>query len=226
VTIPEGYSARQISALVASKGLGSADDFLAATRLSYPQEFLAGRDPALGLDGYLFPDTYQFAPKASARDVITVLLNHFGDKVTADLRGRLPAGYSLNQVVVVASIVEREALFDKDRAAVAGVFYNRLAARMPLQADATVLYAKGQVSGGITEDDKKFNSPYNTYLNPGLPPSGISNPGLASITAAIQPLKSDYYYYLTDKDGHAHFSRTYAQHQQCQVNLSVCPTLP
>ena len=226
VTIPEGYTARQVGALMAKKGLFSADEFLAATKLQYPQDFLAGRDPALGLDGYLFPDTYQFGARVTPRDVITTLLNHFGEKVPPDLRAHLPAGYNLNQVVVIASIVEREALFDKDRPAVAGVFYNRLANKMPLQADATVLYAKGQGGTDISEEDKKFNSPYNTYLNAGLPPGGISNPGLASIMAALQPMRSDFYYYLTDKTGHAHFSKTYSQHQQCQVNLSVCPTLP
>ena len=226
VTIPEGYTARQVGALMAKKGLFSADDFLAATRQPYPQDFLVGHDPSLGLDGYLFPDTYDFAPRVTPKEVITVLLNRFGEKLTPDLRTRLPAGYTLNQVVVMASIVEREAFFDKDRAAVAGVFYNRLAARMPLQSDATVAYAKGQAGADITEDDKKLNSPYNTYLNPGLPPGGISNPGMPSIMAALQPQKTGYYYYLTDKVGHAHFSTTYAQHQQCQVNLSVCPTLP
>ena len=226
VTIPEGYTTRQIGALLAKKGLFGADEFLAATKQPYPQDFLAGHDPDLGLDGFLFPDTYQFAPRATPKEVITVLLNHFGEKLTPDLRARVPTGYTLNQVVVMASIVEREAFFDKDRAAVAGVFYNRLAAGMPLQSDATVGYARGQGGADITEDDKKLNSPYNTYLNPGLPPGGISNPGMPSIMAALQPQKTDYYYYLTDKDGHAHFSKTYAQHQQCQVNLSVCPTLP
>ncbi|MEA2683389.1 MAG: hypothetical protein QOK05_1717 [Chloroflexota bacterium] len=226
VTIPEGYTAKQIGALMEKKGLFSADAFIAATKQPYPNDFLVGHDASLGLDGYLFPDTYQFAAKATPVDVIAVLLKRFGQKLTPEMRAGLPAGTTLNQAVVMASIVEREAFFNKDRAAVAGVFYNRLKAGMPLQSDATVAYAKGQGGADITEDDKKINSPYNTYLHTGLPPGGISNPGLASLTAAISPQKTDYVYYLTDKDGHAHFSKTYAQHQQCQVNLSVCPTLP
>lgn len=226
VTIPEGYTARQIGALMASKGLFGADAFLAATRQPHQEDFLAGHDPLLGLDGYLFPDTYQFSIKATAEDVVKVFLRRFGEKLTPDLRAKAPPGVTLAQAVAMASIVEREAFFDKDRAAVAGVFYNRLAAGMPLQSDATVAYAKGQGGADITEADKKIDSPYNTYLHAGLPPGGISNPGLASLQAAFQPMKTDYLFYLTDKDGHAHFSKTYAQHQQCQVNLSVCPTLP
>jgi UPF0755 protein len=226
VTIPEGYTAKQIGALLAKKGLVSADALLAATMQPYQADFLAGHDPALSLDGYLFPDTYQFSVKATPQDVINVLLRRFGEKVTPDLRAKAPPGITLAQAVVMASIVEREAFFNKDRAAVAGVFYNRLSAGMPLQSDATVAYAKGQGGANITEDDKRINSPYNTYLHTGLPPGGISNPGLASLQAAFQPMKTDYLFYLTDKDGHAHFSKTYAQHQQCQVDLSVCPTLP
>ncbi|HEY8740259.1 MAG TPA: endolytic transglycosylase MltG [Candidatus Dormibacteraeota bacterium] len=226
VTIPEGYTSKQVGALMEKKGLFTAVSFLAATRQPYAQDFLAGHDPSLGLDGYLFPDTYQFAARATPQDVIGVLLKHFGEKVPADMRAKTPARTTFAQAVAMASIVEREAMFDRDRAAVAGVFYNRLAAGMPLQSDATVAYAKGQGGANITEDDKKLDSPYNTYLHTGLPPGGISNPGLASLQAALSPVKTDYYFYLTDKDGHAHFSKTYAQHQQCQVNLSVCPTLP
>ncbi|MFN2465384.1 MAG: endolytic transglycosylase MltG [Candidatus Dormibacteria bacterium] len=226
VTIPEGYTARQIGALLEKNGLFSAEAFLTATRQPSHEDFLSGHDPSVGLEGYLFPDTYDLSPKATPQDTVAILLKHFGQQVTPDARAHTPPGVTFAQVVVMASIVEREALFDKDRAAVAGVLYNRLAAGMPLQADATLLYAKGQVGGGVSEDDKKINSPYNTYLHPGLPPGAISNPGLKAITAALQPQKTDYFFYLTDKDGHAHFSRTYAQHQQCQVNLAVCPTLP
>ena len=226
VTIPPGYTARQVGAVVQKKGLFSADAFLAATKQAYQVDFLAGHDPTLGLEGYLFPDTYQFSAKATPKDVVTTLLKDFGQKVTPEMRTRAPKGYSLAQVVVMASIVEREAFFDKDRAAVAGVFYNRLKAGMPLQSDATVAYAVGRAGADITEDDKRSSSPYNTYLHPGLPPAAIANPGLASLQAALAPMQTEYLFYLTDKDGHAHFSKTYAQHQQCQVNLSACPTLP
>jgi UPF0755 protein len=226
VTIPEGYTAKQIAALMEKKGLFSADAFLAATKQPSTADFLAGRDPTLGLEGYLFPDTYEFAAKARPQEVVAVLVKHFGEKVTPDMRAKTPPGITFAQAVVMASIVEKEAFFDKDRAAVAGVFYNRIAAGMPLQSDATVAYAKGQAGANISEEDKQLNSPYNTYLHTGLPPGGISNPGMPSLQAALQPQKTDYYFYLTDKDGHAHFSKTYAQHQQCQVNLAVCPTLP
>jgi UPF0755 protein len=129
--------------------------------------------------------------------------------------------------MVLASIIEREAGFDKDRPYVAAVFYNRLAAGQPLQSDATVAYAKGESTTMITEADKALNSPFNTYLHTGLPPAPISNPGLASIRAALMPASGfTYLYFLTDPSGHAHFSRTLDQHNQCQVNLSACPTAP
>ncbi|HEV1997121.1 MAG TPA: endolytic transglycosylase MltG [Candidatus Dormibacteraeota bacterium] len=226
LTIPEGYTAKKIGALAEKKGLFSADAFLAATMKPYPEDFLAGHDASRGLDGYLFPDTYQFSAKATPQEVVSALLKQFGQKLTPDMRSGTPVGFSLAQAVVMASIVEREAFFDKDRAAVAGVFYNRLKAGMPLQSDATVAYAVGRAGADISEADKRADSPYNTYLHTGLPPAAISNPGLPSLQAALSPMQTDYVFYLTDKDGHAHFSKTYAQHQQCQVNLSVCPTLP
>ncbi|MFN2462531.1 MAG: endolytic transglycosylase MltG [Candidatus Dormibacteria bacterium] len=224
VTIPEGYTARQIGGLMARKGLFSQDAFMATTMQPHPEDFLAGHDPGLGLDGYLFPDTYQFSPKATAGDVVTILLRHFGEKVTPDLRARAQAhNVSFAQAVVLASIVEREARFDNDRPMIAQVFYNRIKAGIPLQADATLLYARGATGGEVSEDDKKINSPYNTYLHTGVPPGAISNPGLAAIQAALDPTPNDYIYYVTDRDGHAHYSRTLAQHQQCQINFA-CPT--
>ncbi|GAC1334157.1 MAG: endolytic transglycosylase MltG [Candidatus Dormibacteria bacterium] len=224
VTIPEGYTARQIGAVLAKKNLFSAEEFLAATRQPYPDEALAGHDPALGLDGYLFPDTYEFSPKASPADVVRVLLRRFAEKVPAESRARAQAhGVTFAQAVVLASIVEREARFDNDRPMIAQVFYNRVKAGIPLQADATLLYARGATGGEVSEDDKKINSPYNTYLHAGIPPGGISNPGLAAIQAALNPTPNDYIYYVTDSSGHAHYSRTLAQHQACQVNFA-CPT--
>jgi UPF0755 protein len=98
---------------------------------------------------------------------------------------------------------------------------------VPLQSDATVGYAKGQAGNAISEPDKLLNSPFNTYLHPGLPPAPISNPGLASIRAALLPATGfDYLYFLTDSTGHAHFSKSLAQHNQCQVNVAACPTAP
>lgn len=229
VTIPEGYTTKQIAALMEQKGLFSASSYMAAANNgTYTQPFLADRTPGYGLEGYLFPDTYLFDPRATATAVINEQVSHFGQKVPADLRGHAADQHLIfAQAMVIASIVEREAQFDKDRPYVAAVFINRLAHAMPLQSDATVAYAKGQSTTVISEPDKQLNSPFNTYLHAGLPPAPISNPGLASIRAALIPASGfNYLYFLTDPSGHAHFSRTLAQHEQCQVNLSACPMAP
>jgi UPF0755 protein len=229
VTIPEGFTQKQVAALFEKKGLFNAAAFTdAANKGTYSQAFLAGRAPGYGLEGYLFPDTYFFDPKIKPADGIRVLLDNFATKVPADLRARaVDQHLTFSQAMVLASMIEREAAFDKDRPYVAAVFYNRLAQGLPLQSDATVAYAKGQSTTVIREQDKALNSPFNTYLHAGLPPAPISNPGLASIRAALEPAPGfTDLYFLTDPSGHAHFSRTLDQHNQCQVNLSVCPTAP
>ena len=178
VTIPEGFTSKQIAALIEAKGLFSAAAYLDAVNNGvFAQPFLAGRTPGYGVEGYLFPDTYFFDPKASPASVVNEQLNHFGQVVPLDLRSRAAnQQVTFAQAMVMASIIEREAQFDKDRPYVAAVFYNRLAQGQPLQSDATVAYAKGQ-STVITEQDKALNSPFNTYLHTGLPPAPISNPG-------------------------------------------------
>jgi UPF0755 protein len=229
VTIPEGYTSKQIAAVMQAKGLFAAQAYLDASMGgTYSQPFLASRAPGYGVEGYLFPDTYFFDAKATPAQVINEQLDHFEHEVPADLRQHAAAQHvTFSQAVVLASILEREVKFDRDRTYVAAVFYNRLAQGLPLQADATLVYAKGQTDSVITEQDKLINSPFNTYLHPGLPPAPISNPGLASIRAALLPATGfDFLYFLTDSNGHAHFSKTLAQHNQCQVNLAACPTAP
>jgi UPF0755 protein len=224
VTIPEGLTTRQTGLLLNHKGMKfSADAFVAAAASSgFTQDFLADRPAGANLEGFLFPDTYHFAQTAKPGDVIQAELTRFGLVVTPAVRAKAAAiKMSFYQALTVASIVEREGKFDADRAQIASVFYNRLAAGMPLQSDVTVAYAKGLPSQPITEADKSINSPYNTYLHTGLPPGPISNPGLASITAALEPAQTDFLYFLTDKDGHAHFSKTLAEHQQQIVQYGV-----
>ena len=222
VTIPEGYTAKQTAQVMEKAGLFSAAEYLAA--VDHPQsvpDFLAGRAAGSSVEGFLFPDTYAFSPRATPADVVNAQLARFGQVVTADLRARAAdRKLTLYQAVVLASIVEREGKFDEDRAQIASVFYNRLAAGIPLESDITVEYAKG-VPGPITAADKAINSPYNTYANKGLPPGPICSPGLASNTAALLPASTDYMYFLTDKQGHAHFSRTYAEHQQLAAQYGI-----
>jgi UPF0755 protein len=151
---------------------------------------------------------------ASSRDLVKRQLDQFGVVFDAQLRARAaqatperPA-QSVRDIVILASMVEREVNRDPDRALVCSVYYNRLAINQPLQVDATVLYALGEWKAALSLDDLKVNSPYNTYRRPGLPPGPIANPGAAAIKACLSPPKSDFFYYFTDPKGVTHFERT------------------
>lgn len=189
VTIPEGWRITQI------------DDYLAQKNIIQKGALL---QIASADEGYLFPDTYRFLPNTPPTEIRHELLDNFAQKTDA---------LKLNRDdVILASIVEREAKFDDDRAKIAGVYLNRLEKNMKLEADPTVQYAKGTWDK-ITTQDYKINSPYNTYLNPGLPPGPICNPGLKSIEAVLHPEKNGYLYFFHTEDGHAVFSSTLEEHQ-------------
>jgi UPF0755 protein len=217
ITIPEGYTIQKAAQKLDQLGgpIKGADYLALAQHGQFSYDFLNDRPAGASLEGFLFPDTYLVPRSGSAKDLITAQLTAFGRNWTAE-RKALAAKRKLNvlQIVTLASIIEREARFDVDRPLVASVFYNRLAIGMPLQADATVLYAKGVWQSGVTLDDRKVDSPYNTYLHGGLPPGPIANPGLKSIDAALQPGQSTYLYYLSDPQGHNHYATTYDQFVQ------------
>lgn len=225
LTIPEGYSVAR-TAQVVQDALGiSADDFVAQAKASnYAPDyaFLAdvGDD---SLEGYLFPKTYDFTGKeVSADAVIRAMLSQYQSEVASlDLAGAattLSARYGIeldeNDVVTLASIVEREALTDEQRGQIASVFCNRLAAGMDLQSDATLAYSLGRE---VTADDLTVDDPYNTYLRSGLTPTPICSPSLESLEAAASPDDTDYYYFYISGD-YAVFSQTYEQHQQAIDN--------
>lgn len=153
-------------------------------------------------EGKYFPETYLIPKQMELEDIRQLMLKTFNQKVPKVTKEQL----------IVASIVEREAKTEKDRPLVASVIYNRLTTGMALDIDATVQYALGSWKKDLTLEDLKIKSPYNTYINVGLPPAPISNPGLASIQAAITPAKTDYLFYLTDKAGLTHFSKTLEEH--------------
>jgi UPF0755 protein len=191
-------------------------DYLQLARTGkFDFDFLKSRPAGASLEGFLFPETYLLPRNGTASQLINLQLSQF-DHIWTPARQAEAAQAKLAvfQIVTLASIVEREARFDQDRPLVASVFYNRLAQGMPLQADATVLYAKGVWQSQVTLEDRKINSPYNTYLHPGLPPGPIANPGLKAIDAALQPAHSDYLYYLSDPQGHNHYARTLPEFQQ------------
>lgn len=174
-----------------------------------PKDFTAR---ALPLEGRLFPDTYFFLPNATAETVIQTMHQNFEDK-TAALQQRVAvSGRSFDDIVVAASIIEREASNTTDRRLISGVIWNRIARDMPLQMDATFLYTLGKGTFQLTRADLASDSPYNTYKNKGLPPTPIGSPSLDSLEAAASPTKSKYLYYLADHSGVTYFSETYIEH--------------
>lgn len=213
VTIPEGYTSVQIAAVLDAKNVCTQDSFWAAVENgSYDFDFLA--DSGTGrtrLEGFLFPDTYEFYLNDNAEEVVGKFLSNFDGKFD-DLRADAAAsGYSFRELVIIASMIEREAYFDEERPVIASVIFNRLGnPDFPyLQIDATVAYILGRAP---TNADLNISDPYNTYVNEGLPPGPISNPGLKSLRAAVFPATSEYYYYVARRDRSHIFSRTAEEH--------------
>lgn len=199
VTIPEGYDRRQMAAAFAAE-LPAFD----------PLEFLA---ETIGEEGYLFPDTYHFSPDADA-DAVAAIMRATFERRTASLRDAVAAAdRSFEDVVTMASIVEREATADS-RAIVAGILWRRIDEEMPLQVDAPFVYTIGKGTSELTKEDLERDDPYNTYVNRGLPPTPISSPGLAALEAAAYPEASPYRYFLTGNDGEMYYARTFEEHKE------------
>ncbi|MFH0928244.1 MAG: endolytic transglycosylase MltG, partial [bacterium] len=179
--------------------------------LEFP--FLTDKPAMVSLEGYLFPDTYRFAMNATAEDIVRRLLREFDRKFTMELRAEAAdQKRSIFEVVVLASLLEREVQSDSDKAKVADLFLRRLDAKWALQADSTVNYATGGTSPSISLEETRFDSPYNTYLYRGLPIGPISNPGLASLRAALHPEKNEYWFFLTTPTGEVRYGRNLDEH--------------
>ena len=219
--IIEGWRLTEVATAV-NKAFPSikAQDFAAAAVVGTRNNFvLSGLDPKTSLEGFLFPDTYFLRPDATADQIIGILLDNFETKAGPALRTAAAArGVAIYDMVKLASIVEREARDRKESPTIAGVYQHRLDIGMKLDADPTVQYAKGTWDE-LSLDDLKIDSPYNTYVNPGLPPSPISNPGLAALQGAAQPEKTDFLYFVAKSDGtgdHA-FAKTLEEQEANRV---------
>ncbi|MDW8098681.1 MAG: endolytic transglycosylase MltG [Anaerolineae bacterium] len=230
VTVPEGWRAGQIADALERSGVMNGQAFLrkveagvatAAALGDYP--FLADLPAGASLEGYLFPDTYELPEQATPEDLIRRMLDNFDQKVTPLLASTPhPDELNAHQVLTLASIVEREAVIPEERPLIAGVYLNRLRRGMRLEADPTVQYAMGyQPATGqwwktpvSLEEYAAVDSPYNTYLYPGLPPGPICNPGLDSIRAVLQPQESEFLYFVARGDGAHVFARTFEEHAQ------------
>ncbi|HVT11745.1 MAG TPA: endolytic transglycosylase MltG [Fimbriimonadaceae bacterium] len=209
VTVPEYYWISRTAELMEKCQVAKAEDYRSLA--DKPSEFAKVVDfplPQKSLEGYLFPDTYKMQPLVGAKAAITQQLQAFEKKVWKGL----DHPKNLQHVIIVASMVEREAKFDEERPIIAGIIENRLAKGMPLEVDATILYAQQRWHVPTRNDIKHTISPYNTYLNKGLPPGPICSPGLKSIKAAMHPAKSDYLYYVAMPDGHSLFAKTVEEH--------------
>lgn len=227
VMIPEGAELREIIATLDEKNVCTAEELWdAVENHPFDYDFLQNLPERENrLEGYLFPDTYEFFEQSDAVTVLTKFLDNFEVKFSQELRDRAQEiGMSIDEVVTLASVIEREAASDEDRATVSSVFHNRLnSTQYPLlQSCATVQYVLQERKPVLTYDDIKIDSPYNTYLYEGLPIGPIASPGLASIRAALYPETTDYYFFVVTADGTHIFSKTLAEHNAAvkQANSS------
>ena len=211
VVIPEGYNIWEIAAALEAAGLGPQQEFL---ELAQSQtSLIADLDPAAAsLEGYLFPDTYQFTRTQGPRDMLAAMVHRFRREIhDIGLNG------DFQRIVTMASIVEKETAAPEERPLVASVYYNRLKKNIALGADPTVVYGAmlaGHYRGTIFQSDLASDSAYNTYKRRGLPPGPIANPGRSSLLAAMHPAESDYLYFVSDNNGHHRFARTSAEHER------------
>ncbi|OGB74845.1 hypothetical protein A2810_01860 [candidate division Kazan bacterium RIFCSPHIGHO2_01_FULL_49_10] len=211
VTIPEGYTLAQIIDTLVAKEVAVATEFTAALKDFAPDyEFFKSKPADKSLEGFMFPDTYRLI-KGEPTEAIRMMLDNFGVKYKDEIKPRL-GDKNLYEVMIIASLVEKEAKTQTDREQITAVLYNRLEAGMRLDVDATVRYAINDWKKALTKEDLSIDSPYNTRRVSGLPPTPICNPGLAAIKAALNPPDSDYYYYLTDYDGITHYAKTLKEH--------------
>lgn len=215
IMIPEGYEIKQIAQKLDETGIVGWQDFYAALNPSdYDYKFLKNLPQRDGvMEGYLFPATYEIPNGMSAHDIIDLMLSAFDSQFKPEYYDRATElGLSVDQIVTMASIIERETDSGAERAKVAGVFYNRRNANMKFQSCATVQYILGERKPVLSIADTQIDSPYNTYIYPGFPVGPIANPGIECIQAALYPEETDAYYFVLGKDGTHVFSKTYEEH--------------
>ena len=217
LTFPEGFTVKQIKSRLLENGFGAAEGLerekIGEYQVQY--KFLSWLPSETNLEGFLFPDTYIFERRGKKEEIVKKFLDNFDKKLIPSLRAEIEKQQKgIYEIIILASIIQQEAVNNEEMPIISGVFSNRLAKGMALQSDATVNYATGKSLRQPTWDDTKEASPYNTYLHIGLPPGPICNPGLAAIEAAIYPAATDYYYFLHPLDGATVFSKTVEEHNR------------
>lgn len=213
-TIPEGFTVREIAARLEREGVVSAKEFTDKAKNFGPYRYMkAQRQAIYRAEGFLFPDTYEVEPGTSAEAILQMMARNFDDKLTDEMRGKAEKlDLTVYELITLASLVEKEARFEEDRPIIAQVFFKRLEINMPLQSDTTIQYLLDAPKEDVTYADTEIDSPYNTYQHYGLPPGPIANPGIASIQAVLNPADTDYLYFVADRAGHNHYTKSYDEH--------------
>ena len=211
VVIPEGFNMFEIAKAIEDSGLGKAEDFLKV--VTSDTALISDMAPeATSLEGYLFPNTYNFTRTQSMHDMAAAMVKQF-----RQVASQIGLAGNVQQTVTLASIIEKETAVPDERAEVASVYANRLAQAIPLQADPSVIYAErlsGTYGGALHHNDMRFDSAYNTYRHAGLPPGPIANPGKSSLEAALHPAQTKFYYFVSDGNGHHRFAETLEAHNR------------
>lgn len=213
LSIPEGYNIAQIAEKVAEVGFCNRQAFIEAA-CDEKQVQKAGIN-AKTFEGFLFPDTYYFSGDVSPQQIISAMVGRFNEAFPAEWKKRaLEMGFSVLEIVTLASIIEKETGVASERPIISSVFHNRLKRNIRLASDPTVIYGIKDFDGNITKKNLTTRTPYNTYMNSGLPPGPIANPGSASIEAALYPAETDYVYFVSKRDKTHHFSTTLEEHNR------------
>jgi UPF0755 protein len=210
--LPEGYSMYQAAELLEQKGYYKKEAFLIACR--NPELLARLGISADSAEGYLYPATYDVSGKSSAEQLVEQMVGQFRKSAHEAATKSKPSGFTQHELVTLASVIEKEAVVTAEKPLISSVFHNRLRIGMPLQSDPTAVYGVRAFSGKVTKADIMRPSPYNTYLNRGLPPGPIGNPGKEAINAAQHPQKTDYFYFVARQDGTHHFSKTLDEHNR------------
>jgi len=221
ITIPEGLTRQEIALHLQTTVSVDYHDFLIASEETAP---IASMDPmASDLEGYLFPETYHFPKDFGAEDIVLAMVSQFRTVFGAQWQERAEElGMTVREAVTLASLIEKETSLPEERAFVSSVFHNRLRKGMKLDCDPTIIYAlkqEGRFMDRLRTADLRYDTAYNTYLYPGLPPGPIANPGKESLRAALYPADTDYFYFVSRNDGSHQFSQTFREHQNAVIRF-------
>ena len=215
LTIPEGFTIEQIAKKIEESGLGSAEEFKKAAKDYAPYSYMetSNNNVIFKAEGFAYPSTYYLSPGSAEKEILAIMVKEFDTQLTEDIRQKAKdKNMSIRDLVNLASLVEKEAVFPEERPVIAGVFLKRLQIQMPLQSDTTIQYILGVQKKEISIADTKIDSPYNTYLYAELPPGPIASPSISTINAVLDPKQTNYLYFVADLEGHHHFTETYQDH--------------